>query len=91
MSTSVHNDASDADDTDDANATENYNRVIGIAQLKAFSCAKNQQTATFTNHSIAIYVPTMHMPLICHISKSVRVQLRENNVSKCASLTYCNQ
>ena len=30
--TSVHN---DADDTDD------YNRVIGIALLKAFSCAKN--------------------------------------------------
>ena len=29
--TSVHN---DADDTDD------YNRVIGIAKLKAFSCAK---------------------------------------------------
>ena len=29
--TSVHNDADDADD---------YNRVIGIAQLKAFSCAK---------------------------------------------------
>ena len=28
--TSVHNDADDADD---------YNRVIGIVQLKAFSCA----------------------------------------------------
>ena len=35
MLTSVH---SDADVADDAN---NYNRVIGIALLKAFSCAKN--------------------------------------------------
>ena len=34
--TSVHNDA------DDADATNDYNRVIGIAELKAFSCAKNQ-------------------------------------------------
>ena len=34
--TSVHN---DADNTDDAN---DYNRVIGIAQLKAFSSAKNR-------------------------------------------------
>ena len=33
--TSVHNDADDAEDTLD------YNTVIGIAQLKAFSCAKN--------------------------------------------------
>ena len=32
--TSVHN---DADTTDDAN---DYNRVIGITQLKDFSCAK---------------------------------------------------
>ena len=33
--TSVYNNADYADDTDD------YNRVIGLAQLKAFSCAKN--------------------------------------------------
>ena len=31
--TAVHNDADDAND---------YNRVIGIAQLKAFSCANNR-------------------------------------------------
>ena len=31
--TSVHNDANDAN---------NYNRVIGIAQVKAFSCAKKE-------------------------------------------------
>ena len=36
--TSLHNNADDADATDDAN---DYNRVIGIALLKAFSCAKN--------------------------------------------------
>ena len=35
--TSVHNEADDADATDDA---DNYNRVIGIVLLKAFSCAK---------------------------------------------------
>ena len=35
--TSVHNNANDADSTDDA---DNCNRVIGIPQLKAFSCAK---------------------------------------------------
>ena len=35
--TSVHN---DADATDDAN---NYNRVIGMALLKAFSCANKKQ------------------------------------------------
>ena len=37
--TSVHN---DADNTNAADATDNaddYNRVIGIALLKAFSCA----------------------------------------------------
>ena len=36
--TSVHNNVDNADATDDAN---NYNRVIGIALLKAFNCAKN--------------------------------------------------
>ena len=47
--TSVHNDTDAADDPDathDADAADNaddandYNRVIGIALLKAFSCAK---------------------------------------------------
>ena len=36
--TSAHNDADATDDADD------YNRVIGITQLKAFSCANNTQT-----------------------------------------------
>ena len=36
--TSVHNDADNTDTADDA---YNYNRVIGIAQLKAFSCTDN--------------------------------------------------
>ena len=36
--TSVHNDAGDTDNTD---GSDDYNRVIGIAQPKAFSCAKN--------------------------------------------------
>ena len=36
--TSVHN---DTDTTDYADATDDYNRLIGIALLKAFSCAKN--------------------------------------------------
>ena len=35
--TSVHNDAGDTDATDYA---DNYNRVIGVVLLKAFSCAK---------------------------------------------------
>ena len=34
--TSVHN---DADDANDAHNTDDYSRMIGIAQLKAFSCA----------------------------------------------------
>ena len=37
--TSVHNDADDTDATDDA---IDYNRVISIALLKAFSCVKKQ-------------------------------------------------
>ena len=46
--TSAHNDAdeaNDADDTDDADNADDandYNRVIGIEQLKAFTCAKNR-------------------------------------------------
>ena len=35
--TSVHNEADAADDNDD------YNRVIGMALLKAFSCAKKSR------------------------------------------------
>ena len=35
MLTPVHNDTNDTDDADD------YNRVIGVAHLKAFSCANN--------------------------------------------------
>ena len=35
MLTPIHNDADDTDDADD------YNRVICIALLKAFNCAKN--------------------------------------------------
>ena len=38
--TSVHNDA------DDANDANNYTRVSGVAQLKAFSCAKNSSKVT---------------------------------------------
>ena len=34
--TSAHN---DADDSDDADTADDYNRMIGIALLKAFSCA----------------------------------------------------
>ena len=37
--TSVHNDADAPDDVDNAN---NYNRVSGIALLKAFSCGNNE-------------------------------------------------
>ena len=43
--TPIHNDANNADnanDTDDANDADDYNRVTGIAPLKAISCAKNQ-------------------------------------------------
>ena len=39
MLTSVHN---DADAADDADATYDHNRVIGIELLKAFSCAKSK-------------------------------------------------
>ena len=40
--TSAHNDtdvADDADATDNSDDTDNYNRVIGIALLKAFCCS----------------------------------------------------
>ena len=47
--TSVHNDADDTDAMDDADNANDYNRVIGIAQLKAFSCAKNYVNATDIN------------------------------------------
>ena len=39
--TSVHNDIDDADDVND------YNSVIVIALLKAFSCAKNAAQITY--------------------------------------------
>ena len=42
MLTPVHNDANDTDNGNKAEDADNYNRVIGIAQLKAFSCGKNQ-------------------------------------------------
>ena len=42
--TSVHNNTDDADDTN------NYNKVIGIAQLNAFSCANNMSIY------VAVYV-----------------------------------
>ena len=38
MLTPVHSDADNADGTEDA---DDYNRVIGIALLNAFNCAKN--------------------------------------------------
>ena len=31
-------------DRNDADATDDYNRVIGIAPLKAFSCAKKSKS-----------------------------------------------
>ena len=37
--TSVNN---DVDDTDATDVAADYNRVIGIVQLKAFSCARNK-------------------------------------------------
>ena len=40
--TSVHNDADNANTTFDADDADNYNRVIGIALLRAFGCAKNE-------------------------------------------------
>ena len=40
--TSVHNNTDNADD---------YNRVIGIAQLKAFSCANNARATSNNNNS----------------------------------------
>ena len=46
--TSVHNDADDTDTAGNAVNTNDYNRVIGIAVLKAFSCAKNQNEALQT-------------------------------------------
>ena len=33
--TSVHNDTDDANDADDVDYTDEYHRVIGVAQLKA--------------------------------------------------------
>ena len=52
--TSVHNDAEAADATDDA---DDYNRVIGIALLKAFSCVKmgtNHRNAEETEEITAV-------------------------------------
>ena len=41
MLTSVHNDTDDADATDTTDNADDYNRVFGIALLKAFRCMKN--------------------------------------------------
>ena len=43
MLTPVNIDADDANDGDDTDDADDYNRVIGIALLKAFSCAKNKR------------------------------------------------
>ena len=53
MLTSVHNNADDADaadDIDDADDIHDHNRVIGIAQLMAFSCAnKSPHISNYRN------------------------------------------
>ena len=41
--TSVHNDADATDNVDTTDNANNYNRVIGIAVLKALSCANNNK------------------------------------------------
>ena len=61
MLTSVHNDADDTDDADnaddaaDADDTNDYNRVIAIAQMKAFSCAYNKQRHMYVTASVHNY------------------------------------
>ena len=40
--TSVHNDADDTDNADTTDNADDYSRVVGIALLKAFSCANNR-------------------------------------------------
>ena len=39
---SVYNNANDADNANNADNTDGYNSAIGIALLKAFSCAKKE-------------------------------------------------
>ena len=41
--TFVHNEADDTDATDNADAANDYNRMIGIVLMKAFSCANTNK------------------------------------------------
>ena len=47
MLTSVHNNTDNADAADDTDTTDDYNRVIGIALPKAFSCANKVSINSF--------------------------------------------
>ena len=89
--TSVHNDIDAADDADD------YNRVIGIALLKAFSCGKkvrrpNQDLGRPTSrwepqHSedqenIRIVKPSVFFNELCKIEDNVLKPFNKLNDSK---------
>ena len=72
MLTPVHNDVNNTDDADD------YNRVIGIAQLRAFSCAKKETRIT---HGKCRYMSKTLDPMEApkfHLIQSTQSQLDEN-------------
>ena len=53
--TSAHNDADNTDATDDADV---YSRVIAIALLKAFSCAKKRLQGVYSLVATDMYATT---------------------------------
>ena len=66
--TSIHNDADDVD---------NYNRVIGIAQLKAFSCAKSTLKKNTDHHPSKnenTAVPATHFDGVCPMGRHVEMK-----------------
>ena len=66
MLTPVHNDADDTDNTDDIDDAnvDDYNRVTGIALLRAFSCAKMEVWSLMLSSNISHNVIILGMIII---------------------------
>ena len=82
--TSVHNDTEDADATDaayDADDTDDYNKVIGIAQLRAFCCAKMKCVSVSELNEMYCSVPVPWKELYKHTANFNRAhhQIRSDH------------